>query len=127
MTTRPLQVLLFTLVLCLPAQARSQTDYAAPVVTRLEAEGFTVSEIKRTLLGRILIVSRNRNSLREVVLNRHTGEVLRDRRFGLSASTQAPQSPITKAPAPDQPSGANAGGNGGKGGNGGGGNGNGNN
>lgn len=100
-----------TLLLALAAPAAAQSDYAAPVISRLEAEGFVVTEVKRTLLGRTLIVSQNRRGLREVVLNRHTGEVLRDRMFARS-SPQPPQTSTPTAPAAG-PTGTAGSGNGG--------------
>ncbi len=61
--------------------ATAQTQVADPVVEELEAQGYLVTEIERTWLGRILITARNDTYLREVVLNRVTGDVLSDRAF----------------------------------------------
>lgn len=69
--------------------ARAGQDFTTPVVTRLEDEGFAVTRIKRTWLGRILIVSQNGEYLREVVINPHTGEILRDKLFALNAANAA--------------------------------------
>jgi uncharacterized membrane protein YgcG len=96
MTRRTLQALLLLTALSAPALARAQTDFVGPVVARIEAEGFTVSDVKRTLLGRVLIVSTNRDTLREVVLNRQNGEILRDRAFALpTAQATAAGDPAT--------------------------------
>ena len=64
-----------------PQPLRAETDFLAPVLSRLEAEGFTITEVRRTWLGRILVTATDSQNLREVVLNRHNGEVLRDRLF----------------------------------------------
>ncbi len=60
-----------------------KAELVMPLIMRLEAEGFTITEIKRTWLGRILILSSNGEYLRETVLNRRSGEILRDRRFDM--------------------------------------------
>ncbi len=64
-----------------PQPLRAETDFLTPVLSRLEAEGFTITEVRRTWLGRILVTATDSQNLREVVLNRHNGEVLRDRLF----------------------------------------------
>lgn len=94
MTRRALATALVLTLLGLPALA--QTDFATPQIDRLESEGYSVSDVRRTLLGRILIVSKNRTNLREVVLDRYTGALLRDRLFPL------PTTEITSTP-PTQP------------------------
>lgn len=68
-----------------PVQA--QTDFTTPIVTQLESEGYTVSKIKRTWLGRILIVANTKGSLREIVLNRQTGMVLHDQTIAIPKAT----------------------------------------
>ena len=93
--------------------AIAQTDFATPMVDQIEADGFTVTKVKRTLLGRTLIVSKNAQGLRETVLNPHTGAILRDRVF-----TPSPQGGPGMA---SSGSAGGAGGNGSGGGNGGGG------
>lgn len=57
------------------AQSRTRAD----VVAALEASGYTVTEIRTTLLGRLRIVARNGEHRREVVMSRATGEILSDR------------------------------------------------
>ncbi|MCA0873735.1 hypothetical protein LCL97_23125 [Seohaeicola saemankumensis] len=76
-----------------PASAAS-TDVADPVVARIEAEGFEVSNVRRTWLGRIVITAQDGRSLREVVLNRTTGAVLRDELFPLPEGAR-PAAPDT--------------------------------
>lgn len=90
-----------------PAQA--QVSVADGVIARIEAEGFTVDEVKRSWLGRIIITASDQNELREVVLNRTSGEVLRDQRF--SKETHGDERPAPPANEPDkraQPSEPNA-------------------
>lgn len=66
-----------------------KAELVMPLIMRLEAEGFTITEIKRTWLGRILILSSNGEYLRETVLNRRSGEILRDRLFNLPEGSSA--------------------------------------
>ncbi len=68
-----------------------KAELVTPLLERLEAEGFTIVEIKRTWLGRILILSSNGEYLRETVLNRRSGEILRDRRFDMPRAGQERQ------------------------------------
>ncbi len=90
-----LLVLLLSLV---PLQAQEEIALPAhvapevvmPLIERLEAEGYAITEIKRTWLGRILILSSNGEYLRETVLTRRSGEILRDRRFNLPEGGNAP-------------------------------------
>lgn len=99
----------FSLIV-LHGAAEAQTTLADPVIARIEAEGFTVSEVSRTWLGRILIVAEDQTSLREVVLNRTTGEIMRDRRFPRDALPPEPifqpdnQPDASPAPVSTQPS-----------------------
>ena len=71
----------------------AQTGVAEPVVDQIEAQGYSVTEIERTWLGRILITARNDTHLREVVLNRVTGQVVSDRAFPLGEKS-APDVPV---------------------------------
>ncbi|MGD9863377.1 MAG: hypothetical protein AB7S99_09210 [Pseudodonghicola sp.] len=61
--------------------ARAEEPIAAPVIQSLQAEGYVVTDVSRTLLGRILITSHNDRYLREVVLNRRTGAIIDDQLF----------------------------------------------
>jgi hypothetical protein len=92
-----LKHLVLPLVLAFASPVLAQTDFSAPIVARLEGEGYVVSEIRRTLLGRTLIVSRKDTVLREVVLNRFTGEIMRDRLFGGYYTLQPPADVATGA------------------------------
>ncbi len=79
------------------AMAETKSQLTEPIVSRLQEEGYVVVQIKRTWLGRILIISQNGEFLREVVINPHTGEILRDKLFALDGSNGA------VAPMPDTP------------------------
>ncbi|MBF9042619.1 hypothetical protein HKCCE4037_04735 [Rhodobacterales bacterium HKCCE4037] len=48
------------------------------IVSRLDAQGFEVVEIQRTLLGRFQFFAVRGDSIREVVVSGSTGEILRD-------------------------------------------------
>ncbi len=48
------------------------------ILAHLEAEGYRIVSVGRTLLGRTRIVAENGALLREIVLNPRSGEVLRD-------------------------------------------------
>ena len=50
----------------------------AGVVGQLEAQGYEIVEVRRTLLGRIRVEAVSSRNRREVVFDRGTGEVLRD-------------------------------------------------
>lgn len=56
----------------------SATQSEDDLALRLRQEGFRITERKRTWLGRIKIRARNGKTLREVVLDPTSGEVLRD-------------------------------------------------
>ena len=48
------------------------------IVEALKAEGFTYIEIRRTMMGRAKVMAYGEDSMREVVLNPNTGEILRN-------------------------------------------------
>jgi len=86
----------FAAVFLLQSPVQAQQSVADDVIARIEAEGFTVVEVKRSWLGRIVITASDQDDLREVVLNRTSGEVLRDQRFpneGRGAE-QRPEPPV---------------------------------
>lgn len=102
--------------------AHAQVAVAQDIIARIEAEGYTVTEVKRSWLGRIVITAYSKTDLREVVLNRTSGEVLRDQRFPSDTrSKDAPASPPSEKGSPGKP--GNPDGPGGPGGPGGAGNG----
>lgn len=47
-------------------------------IVGLQAQGFKILQQERTLFGRIRIVAQNEKVRREMVVNRNTGEILRD-------------------------------------------------
>ena len=49
-----------------------------PVIDALRAEGYRVTSVKKTLLGRIRVLIQNKNHIREVVVSPSTGEVKSD-------------------------------------------------
>ena len=114
--------------LLLQSPAHAQVPVADDVIARIEADGFTVIEVKRSWLGRIVITASDSTDLREVVLNRKSGEILRDQRFPMEDSEDRLTNPRKDAPdnrhRPDKPEGHNGpggpSGSGGPGGHGGG-------
>ncbi len=68
-------------IMFLHSPAQAQESVADDVIARIEAEGYSVDEVKRSWLGRIVITASDHDELREVVLNRTSGEILRDQRF----------------------------------------------
>jgi hypothetical protein len=48
------------------------------VILQLQAAGFTIDEVTRTLLGRIRVLASNQTTTREIVMSRATGEILSD-------------------------------------------------
>lgn len=72
-----------------PANAQG-SEITGPVVSRIESQGYTISRIARTWLGRIVITAHDGRNLREVVVNRTNGEILRDSLFPLPDSLNTP-------------------------------------
>ena len=91
----------------LAAAAASEDSLLAPVIARIEAEGYRLIETHRSWLGRLVITSQKDGILREMVLNRSTGAVLSDRLFTTAAQAtpapSAPADPTTTAPAAPAP------------------------
>lgn len=48
------------------------------IVRQLRAQGYRGIEVRRTLLGRSRIIARSARTVREIVVNPITGEILRD-------------------------------------------------
>ncbi|QPM90580.1 TrbC/VirB2 family protein [Pseudooceanicola algae] len=63
------------------AQVSGGNDVADDVIEQIEADGYTIIDVARSWFGRIVITANSIKDLREVVLNRTSGEVLRDQRF----------------------------------------------
>lgn len=76
---------------------------AGPLVDQLETEGYGIVEVRRSWLGRIVILADRDGLLREIVLNRATGAVLSDRTFGFASASPNPAdagaTPATTGPA----------------------------
>ena len=62
-----------------PVQAagEAQPTYVS-VVASLQSEGYTIVSVKRSMLGRYMILARNRTEVREVVVSSSTGEIKSD-------------------------------------------------
>lgn len=58
--------------------ALAQDAATRGVVAQLEAQGFRVVETGRTLLGRVRVLARRGNTLRELVFDPRNGAILRD-------------------------------------------------
>lgn len=68
------------LALLVMVQAASAADRITPemVNAALEAQGYTVESVTRTLLGRVRVVASLGPVWREIVLDSSTGQILRD-------------------------------------------------
>jgi hypothetical protein len=53
-------------------------DFADKIIRRLRKQGYTDITTSRTLLGRVRILAWRGGESREIILNPHTGEILRD-------------------------------------------------
>lgn len=115
-------VWIFILVLGFTMPANAQTEVTKPVKQMLQNEGYKISEVRRTWLGRILIVAKKGPVLREVVLNRRSGAILNDQLFrGESPAPMSGSNPFgTENQAPDNGTGHGPRGGPGPGGSGGG-------
>ncbi|MBL4626980.1 MAG: hypothetical protein JKY00_02885, partial [Roseicyclus sp.] len=58
--------------------AMAQNAATDSVVQQLERQGYTVVEIRRTLLGRVRVLARFGDLVREVVFDPRNGAILRD-------------------------------------------------
>jgi len=109
-------LLLTTLAAFLLLQSPAIAQVTAPpgIVAAIEADGYTITRITRSLLGRIIITARGSTGLREVVINRQTGEILRDQLFLYDRLNRlAPRRGDTFRPGPPPRSGPPGGGRGG--------------
>jgi ribosomal protein S3 len=78
MTRRSFFIRLVALGVLLPAARRARAETAEAVAEELRAEGYRNVQIERTLLGRIRITGETDTHRREIVIDRGTGEILRD-------------------------------------------------
>jgi len=70
--------LLFTVMLCVLASPVWAADVTSAWVKQLALDGYEEITTSRTWLGRARIVAEKGNIEREIILNRRTGEILRD-------------------------------------------------
>ncbi len=71
--------LIFVVIVSGPAQSDVTTnEHTDRIMVYLESEGYEVSGIYRTLLGRVRIMSYGLTTRRDTVVNPNTGEVLMD-------------------------------------------------
>ncbi|MEP1698031.1 MAG: hypothetical protein ABJJ69_15950 [Paracoccaceae bacterium] len=95
-----------TAFMLLQTPAHAQVSVADDVVARIQAEGYTVTNVRRSWLGRIVITANNKTDIREVVLNRTSGAVLRDQSFpNTHHSADGPESPPGNLDQPGGPGG----------------------
>ena len=72
----PFRPLALACLLLAPLSAKA--DVVDTVIRQLRADGYSTVTVSRTLLGRARIVGEGGRGAREIVLDRRTGEVLRD-------------------------------------------------
>lgn len=83
----------FAASLMVQTPALAQSAQTADVIAQIEADGYTVTDVRRSWLGRIVITATKDTDLREVVVNRTSGEVLRDQRFANEIPRDNPPRP----------------------------------
>lgn len=66
------------IIAILPAPPQPPRFRHLDVIRTLEASGYTILSVRETLLNRIRIQARNEIHLREIVISRSTGNILRD-------------------------------------------------
>lgn len=83
MMTKPCssrRAMVLALLLALPAPP-SAAESVRDMIKILESEGFVVTDIGHTILGRVRIEAVTDGYLREVILSRSTGEIRQDAIF----------------------------------------------
>ena len=94
--------------------AWSEPPVATAEIALLEAQGYGIVSVRRSWLGRIVILATRDGILREIVINRATGAVLSDRSFATdpqgpatdgNATDRTPGGPSSSGTAPNRPSG----------------------
>ena len=72
-------ILAVALSAAFPAMAQvAANPFVDQLLADLQAQGYDEIEVKRSWLGRIIIEAESGDREREIVLNPHTGEILRD-------------------------------------------------
>ncbi len=77
------------------AAGTARADPVDEIVAEIREQGFTISRVQRTWLGRVRIVAQNAEYRREVVIDPTTGEIRRDLLF--------PRKPATGSSQPGSP------------------------
>jgi hypothetical protein len=77
--------LLCGLIAATPAAAQ---DHVEDIVSQLREQGFSNIQQESTLLGRVRIMASSGDGQREIILNPHTGEILRDLWIPAEGSTR---------------------------------------
>ena len=80
--------LLAALALPLAAPLKAQ-DAEAHITSLLMDQGFVIIRVERTLLGRIQVWAERGVIRREIVINRRSGEILRDYQHRLTPTEQS--------------------------------------
>lgn len=80
MSLRPcIPAMLFVLMLVLAGgMARAAPDYAGRVVRQLADQGYRQIEVRRSLLGKVIVTGSRPGQQREIVIDPRNGELLRD-------------------------------------------------
>ena len=58
--------------------AVAENGFALQLVTSLQESGYTIVEVRKSLLGRVRVIAENDRHRREIVVSRTTGEIRRD-------------------------------------------------
>ena len=90
-----LRRLSLALVLALSATAAVADGLEDSVLAQLRQQGFVEFQVSHTLLGRLHIIALGPEYRREIVINPHSGEVLRDY---LTTLTGGPVTPLLVIP-----------------------------
>lgn len=80
MSLRPcIPAMLFVLMLVLAGgMAQAAPDYAGRVVRQLADQGYRQIEVRRSLLGKVIVTGSRPGQQREIVIDPRNGELLRD-------------------------------------------------
>lgn len=110
-TIRPLALALMLSGLAGALPAEPAEPYLGNAVAMLEAQGYRVTDTRRSWLGRLVVLSEKDGKLRELVLDRATGAVLSDRLFPLGGRRDEDETDQGAQPAAQPATSAGDGGN----------------
>lgn len=82
------RLLLIACAVAVTAAPAFAENYAQRIERELRNQGFTQMKVHHTWLGRVLIDARSHTQKREIVVNPHTGEILRDYTRSLHGASQ---------------------------------------